>query len=251
MPSPHRHLLALMLAFVPMACDDGGGDSGDSGDSGDGDSGATVTVSGDAFNFGIDRGRVEGATITILEMPDESTTTDADGHFTFDLPAGAEATFVFDKDGFPRTYTKTFTLPPEGETLERITFQVPTDAIFNLMASVAMIEPDPGACQIASTVTRVGKSLYDEGAHGEDGATVTIEPSLPAEHGPIYFNANVFPDSDLTETSQDGGILYTNVPAGSYHIAAEKDGVEFEAVDVICDPGVLVNPSPPFGLQAL
>lgn len=213
---------------------------------------STVSVSGHAFNFGPNGGRVVGATVRILEMPDRSTTTVEDGYFEFpDLPAEAEATFVFEHEGFPVTYTKTFTLPGAGERVERVTFQVPNDGMYDLLATVAAIEPDPDTCQIASTVTRVGKSLYDAGAHGEEGATIAITPALPAEHGPIYFNASVLPERELTETSVDGGILYTNVPPGTYHIEATKDGVEFEAVDITCEAGVLVNPSPPHGLQAL
>jgi hypothetical protein len=194
---------------------------------------------------------IADATVTILELPDQQTTTDADGHWEFpELPAGAKATFVFDKAGFPRIHTKTFTLPDEG-VVERVTFQVPDDATFAALAQIVGIEPDPTKCQIASTVTRVGKSIYDEGAHGEAGATVTITPSLPAEHGPIYFNAAVIPQADLIETSEDGGVLYTNVPPGTYVLSASKDGVVFEDVTVQCEPDVLVNPSPPHGLQAL
>jgi hypothetical protein len=194
---------------------------------------------------------IDGATVTILELPDEQTTTDAAGHFVFDaLPAGAAATFVFEKDGYPRVYTKTFTLPDSG-MVERVTFQVPDDATYDALALIVGIEPDPANCQIASTVTRVGKSLYDEGAHGEAGATVTITPSLPPEQGPIYFNAQVIPQLDLTETSEDGGVLYTNVPPGTYVLSASKDGVTFEDVTVQCEADVLVNPSPPHGLQAL
>ena len=167
-----------------------------------------------------------------------------------DLPAGATATFVFEKDGYPVVYTKTFTLPDSG-TVERVTFQVPDDATYNALSLIVGITPDPTMCQIASTVTRVGKSLYDEGAHGEAGATVTIDPPLPAENGPIYFNSMVIPDPDLTETSDDGGILYTNVPVGTYTIHAVKDGVTFEDVVITCEADVLVNPSPPHGLQAL
>lgn len=228
--------------------DPGDGDPGD-GD-GDGDPGELVQVSGDAFAFGPGT-MVADATVTILELPDQQTTTDAAGHFVFEaLPAGAAATFVFDKAGYPRIHTKTFTLPDSG-AVEQVTFQAPDDATFGALGQIVGIVPDPTTCQIASTVTRVGKSLYDEGAHGEAGATVSIRPSLPAEHGPVYFNANVIPQLDLTETSDDGGVLFTNVPPGTYVLSASKQGVVFEDVTVQCEPDVLVNPSPPYGLQAL
>ena len=230
----------------------GDGDPGDgdptTGD-GDGDPTETVVVSGDAFAFGPGV-MIPDAGVTILELPERSTTTDADGHWQLELPAGATATFVFTKPGYPRLYTKTFTLPESG-AVERVTFQVPDDATFAALATIVSITPDPATCQIASTVTRVGKSIYDEGAHGEAGATVTIDPPLDPERGPIYFNAAVIPQLDLVETSEDGGVLYTNVPPGVYTLRASKDGVEFEDVVVTCEADVLVNPSPPHGLQAL
>ncbi len=206
-------------------------------------------MSGDAFAFGPAK-MVAGATVTILEFPGVSTVTDDAGHFAFEgLPAGAAATFVFSRSGYPTIYTRTFALPAEGP-LERVTFQAPDDATFAALASIVDVVPDPATCQIASTVTRVGVSLYDGVAHGEAGATVTITPSLPAEHGPVYFNANVIPQKDLVETSADGGVLYTNVPPGTYVLRASKAGVDFDEVTLRCDPDVLVNPSPPWGIQA-
>lgn len=216
--------------------------------------GATIEVSGDAFAFtlpGEDYGRIGGASISILEQPDLVITSEADGHFVFPaVPAGSTATFVMAAEGFPPAHTKTFAIPEVGP-LERVTFQIPDDELVDALAALLAIEQDPAACQIVSTVTRVGKSIYDEGAHGEAGATVTLEPAIPAEHGPVYFNAAVIPDRDLTETSLDGGVLFTNVPVGTYTMRAHKDGVTFEDVTMECAAGVLVNASPPFGLQAL
>jgi hypothetical protein len=211
----------------------------------------TAAVSGDTFVFGPSTMLPTGS-VTIRELPDASTTTDAAGHFAFEgLPPGVAATFVFEAEGYPLVSTKTFTLPEAGGLLERVTFQVPDDATYGLLATLVEIVPDPEACQIASTVTRVGKSVYDPGAHGEAGATVTIDPPVAAENGPIYFDASVIPDLELTETSEDGGVLFVNVPTGTYTLTASKTGVEFETVEIACEAGVLVNASPPNGLQAL
>lgn len=215
---------------------------------------AAIEVSGDAFAFtlpGTPYGLIDGATISILEQPELTVQSDAMGHYVFPaVPAGSEATFVIEAEGFPLARTKTFTIPDSG-SLERVTFQVPDATLFDALASLLAIEVDPAACQIVSTVTRVGKSIYDAGAHGEAGATVTLDPAIPAEHGPVYFGADVIPDRSLTETSEDGGVLYTNVPVGTYVMRAHKDGVAFEETTMKCEAGVLVNASPPYGLQAL
>jgi len=215
---------------------------------------AAIEVSGDAFAFtlpGTPYGLIDDATISILEQPELVTQSDAMGHFVLTgVPPGSEATFVIEAEGFPPARTKTFTIP-DADPLERVTFQVPDDALFDALAALLMIEVDPGACQLVTTVTRVGKSLYDEGAHGEAGATVTLEPAISAEHGPVYFGEDVVPDPSLTETTEDGGVLFHNVPVGTYVMRAQKDGVTFEDVTMKCEAGVLVNASPPYGLQAL
>lgn len=275
--------LPLSLALVSLACgadtgdatgsdagtststSDGSGSSGGAGGSGSsgtdpteagtgGTGGASVVVSGDAFAFtlpGTPYGRIADATVRVLEAPEFTTVTDASGHFEFAaLPAGLVATFTLEHPDFPPTRTRTFTLPDAG-ALERVTFQIPDLDLYAAIAGIVETELDPGACQIVSTVTRVGKSIYDAGAHGEEGATVTIEPAVPVEHGPIYFNDAVIPDKTRTETSTDGGVLLVNVPPGTYAMQAHKDGVVFEGVTMQCAAGVLVNASPPYGLQAL
>lgn len=270
---PRSHSLPLLLVLLsPVACtagpDDVTGASGTSdasstslaaSSSGAVDStgetgGAAVVVSGDAFAFtlpGTPYGLIDGATIRVLEAPEFSVVTDAQGHFEFPaLPAGSTATFTLEHDNHPPARTRTFTLPDSGE-LAQVTFQVPDNALYGAIAQILAVELDPGACQIVSTVTRVGKSIYDAGAHGEAGATVTISPALPAEQGPIYFGDDVIPDRELTETSTDGGVLFVNVPPGTYELQAHKDGVEFLSATMQCEAGVLVNASPPYGLQAL
>jgi len=123
-----------------------------------------ITVSGNAFAFP-NYERIVGAEISILEFPDKTTTTVEDGYFEFDdLPAGEQATFVIDADGFVVTQTKTFTLPEED--LERVTFQVPDNITYLGLELALGIVPSRQKCQIVTTVTMVGRSIYDEGAHG-------------------------------------------------------------------------------------
>ena len=228
----------VLVALLAGAC----------GDSDDGP-GATASVSGDAIPFNGQDRRVAGATISILEFPEKRMVTGTDGHFAFDgIPVGSEVSLVMEHPDYHLEQTGTHVVPPEG--LERVTFQAVTHDVYTALGALLGIVPDEaGACQMPTTVTRIGKSLYDPGAHGEEGATVTIDPPLPAEHGPIYFNSRVLPDRTLTETSDDGGVLYVQVPPGEYVMTAHKPGAEFRQVKFKCRPGVLVNASPPWGLQ--
>lgn len=229
---------AALLALSTLAC--GAGTS------------AVAAVSGNAFDFSAEGGRVAGATITILELPGVSAQTDAEGGFSFpDLEVGSELTFVLDHPDFAPIQTGTFRLPPEG--LSRVTFQAPSHDMFAFMATLAGIQPDPERCQLASTVTRYGGSLYGPGgSHGESGATVDSAPPISDRFGPIYFglydSGLIYPDRGLTETSEDGGVLFLNVPVGEYTLSAHKEGVVFSQVELECRPGMLVNASPPWGL---
>lgn len=235
-PLPQPVLVLTLLAMLLAAC-------------GESDLPALVSVSGDAIPFlEVPDGRIAGATVSILEQPDRHSVTGTDGHFHFDgLEEGSEVTFVMDHPEFFPIQTASITLGPEGA--ERVTFQAVQYAVYDAFANLLDIVPDPTRCQMVTTVTRKGKSIYDPGAHGEEGATVTLDPPLPAEHGPIYFNSSVLPQRDLTETSDDGGVLFIQVPPGEYTWTAHKPGVVFSQVKMKCRAGWLVNASPPWGLQ--
>ena len=211
-----------------------------------------ASVQGDAIPFdkGPD-GRISGATVSILEFPDMQVVTAADGRFKFDgLPVGADITLVLEHPDYHPIQTGTHVLPDEG--LERLTFQAVSHGIYEALAAIVEVTPDDTKyCQMVTTVTRVGKSIYDAGAHGEAGVVVTLDPPLPAENGPVYFNAMVIPDKSLTETSDDGGVLFSQVPPGDYRWTASKAGATFREVRMKCRIGYLINASPPWGLQRL
>ncbi len=177
---------------------------------------APVSVSGFATPFHLPPdGRIDGAEVWILEHPEMRMTTGPDGFFSFeDLRVGEEVTLVMEHPDYTAIQTGTITLGPEGA--ERVTFQAVVPQIYEAFASLIDTEPDPEKCQMVTTVTRVGKSILDSGSHGEAGATVTIDPLLSEDHGPIYFNSRVLPDRSLAETSNDGGVLYVNVDPGEY-----------------------------------
>lgn len=212
---------------------------------------ATTTVSGDAFDFsvGITAG-IARAHVFVLEDPTLTATTDAMGHFVIaGVPIGSDASLVMQHPDFILIQTATIAVPAAG--LTRVTFQAVTPAVRDALATSLGLTIDPLACQMVTTVTRIGRSVYDMGAHGESMTTVTLAPALPASSGPIYFNAMVFPDRSLSQTSDDGGVLFTNVPVGTYTWTATKAGATFAPVRMRCRAGVLVNAAPPWGLQRL
>lgn len=209
-----------------------------------------VRLSGDAIPFDNGpNGRIEGADVSLVEHPERHVTTGADGHFVFDgLDEGSEATVVLSHPDYHAIQTGTIKLGPKG--VDRVTFQAVVFDIWNILATLLNVVPDDAhLCQMVTTVTRVGKSIYDAGAHGEDGVTVTLDPPLAADHGPIYFNSSVLPDRTLTQTSDDGGVLFIQVPPGEYTWTAHKAGAVFSRIKMKCRVGFLVNASPPKGLQ--
>ncbi len=213
--------------------------------------GGSATVSGIAapFNDAVE-GRIEGATISILEHPERSMVTGADGRFAFEgMTAGEEVTLVLEHPDYPLIQTGTHLVPAEG--IDDLTFQVPTKPTYDLLASVVMITPEDTKCQLVTTITRKGGTILAPGAHGEAGVTVTSEPAIPAESGPIYFNSAVIPDRTLTESSDDGGVLFTNVEPGEYVWSGHKAGATLGDVKLKCRAGLLVNASPPRGMNVL
>ncbi len=211
--------------------------------------GFPVTLSGNAIVFNGSDDRVEGASVWILEHPDRSVITDAAGYFEFpDLREGEEITLVLEHPDYHPIQNGTVRLGATGASL--VTFQAVPWAIYDALAGLLGIVPDEvNACQMVTTVTRVGKSLYDPGAHGEVGAKVKIDPPVSPDHGPIYFNSSVLPQPGRPNTSDDGGVLYVQMPPGEYLWSAHKGLAVFTRIKSTCRAGLLVNASPPWGLQ--
>jgi hypothetical protein len=244
----------------------------------------TVSVSGIAWGFtlpgqgGYDL--ISNAAISVLETPELSATTNAQGEFTIDgIPVGSQATFVMEHDTYPLTYTKTHTIPDRD--IDDLTFQVPNNGLYSVIEIQLGIVSDPEKCQMVSTFTRVGRTIGDEGHHGQAGAIMTIDAPESASFtdGPIYFGDNVVPDRSRTYSSLDGGVLIINADPGDYTLTAscvddpdqmeafleeyppetypeedlrcQTEDVEFEAVLMKCRAGVFLNASPSYGLQAL
>jgi hypothetical protein len=67
----------------------------------------------------------------------------------------------------------------------------------------------------------------------------------------VYFNESVIPDRSRTETSGDGGIIWTEVPAGTYRGIATSPSTRFASFLATCEPGRIVNANPPWGAYEL
>jgi hypothetical protein len=157
-------------------------------------------------------------------------------------------------EGYHGIYLQTFST--HRRTLRRVNFQIPTDRTYMALAALLHVQldrnGDPRYCAIVSTVsTRAISDLTFRqfiayGAHGVPGATAAASPSLGS---PIYFNDNVIPDPSLTETSTDGGVIWTEVRRGTYRVRAQHPSRRFSSFVASCRNGRIVNANPPWGLN--
>jgi len=170
------------------------------------------------------------------------------------VPNHARVTPYVTAAGYHTIYLQTFTTA--GEDLANVNFQTPTDAVYGALAALLNVPVDaagnPKRCAIVSTfstrdVRDLGYAgLMAYGAHGVPGAAATARPVLPP---PTYFNAQVIPDPAQQLSSQDGGVLWVDVPTGVYTIRAHKPGTRFAGFVATCRPGRIVNANPPWGLH--
>jgi hypothetical protein len=213
---------------------------------------AIVAVEGDvlAFLTEVEGPRIAGATVSILEHPEMRVTTGDDAHFRFEgLLEGTDVTLLVEHPDIKTTQTATITLGPQG--IHPFSVQVVPTTIFNaLSALVPMPVEEDKYCVIASTVARMGGSLYVRLRQGAPDVQVALEPAVPAESGPIYFDEDVLPAIMQPATSIDGGVLFYRVPPGDYVMNATRADTVFNKVRFQCRAGIVVNAGPPMGLLA-
>ena len=213
---------------------------------------AQVTVEGDvlAFMSEVQGARISGATVSILERPDLSVVTGDDAHFRFEgLDEGSDVTLVVEHPDFKTTQSATVRLGSNG--VHPFSIQVVPTTIFTLLSGLVPLPLEEDQhCVIATTVARMGGSLYVYLRQGAEGAAVTLDPPVPAESGPIYFDESVLPDPEQASTSIDGGVLFYRVTPGDYVMTATREGTVFNDVRFQCRAGLVVNAGPPLGLLA-
>ena len=217
--------------------------------------GHRVLIRGTAYSFD-NQDPVAGALIGARGAPGATAISDARGHYRLHVPVGRKVTPYIQAEGYHGIFLQTFTT--HHRTLRRVNFQIPTERTFFALAALLHVQLDPDGnlsrCAIVSTVnTRNVRHLTFRqfvayGAHGVAGATAATVPSLG---GPIYFNENVIPDPSLTETSIDGGVIWTEVPPGTYTVRAKHPTKRFASFTASCRNGRVVNANPPWGLHEL
>lgn len=268
----HR-LLLLALPVLTLACSDDGDSAGSSAaptntaaatteaptTAAPTTVAATAHIRGTAYTFNTPD-PIAGATIKAEELPDVSTVTAADGSYDLEVPAGSTVTLYIEAEGHHTIHVQTFTLDADhdGTELDGVNFQTPNDAIYealkSLIAGYTGKDPFEGGCVIVTTVgdARMVGMSFDEfinfHPHGVAGATANIDPALAT---PIYFNDSVIPDKEQTTTSGDGGVLWPNVPVGTYTLSATHPTVQFTTANVRCEDGWVVNANPVWGLHAI
>ena len=193
-----------------------------------------VVMRGTAYQFNATP-VIAGASIRVLELPSAHATTRSDGSYALTVPNRATVTPYIVAPGYHTIYLQTFRTA--GQDLRNVNFQTPTDDVYSALTSLLNVPLDANGdvaqCAVVSTFNTRNvrdldyKAFRAYGAHGVAGATAFTLPPLPP---PTYFNAQVIPDPGQPVSSDDGGVVWAGVPAGTYRIGAHAPGTAFAIV---------------------
>ena len=195
--------------------------------------------------------------IRVRERPRLSAVTDANGDYVLEVPDDTTVTpYIDPPEGYNEIDLQTF--HTRGDDIVNANFQTPADLEYNALAALLDVPfgPDgrPLECVIVTTASARNvrdvdyQTFWDRTPHGVAGATSVEFPELT---GPTYFNEFVIPDPSESSTSEDGGIIWTGVPAGTYRIATLSPTTRFASFLATCEPGRVVNANPPWGAYEL
>lgn len=218
----------------------------------------TVSISGRAYAFNHMDTFLAGSTIKVRELPGLEATANASGDYSLEVPDDTNVTPYIDPPaGYNEVDLQTF--HPRGEDIVNANFQTPADAEYAGLAAILSVPIDeatgrPEECAIVTTASARNvrgvdyETFHERTPHGVPGATSEESPALD---GPTYFNEFVIPDASQTETSEDGGIVWTEVPAGTYRIETSSPDTRFASFLATCRNGRIVNANPPWGAYEL
>ena len=229
--------------------------------------GKTVTISGKAYRFNHMDTPIPGATIKVRELPKISATTDANGDYELDVPNDSNVTpYILSGSIPPGTdpanehYNEIDlqTFHPRGKDIVNANIQTPTDFEYGALKAILSVPASedgrPEQCAIVTTSSARNvrgvdyQTFWDRTPHGVAGATSLSVPAIP---GPTYFNEFVIPDKSKTSSSEDGGIIWEIVPAGTYRIMTSHPTTRFASFLATCEDGRIINANPPWGAYEL
>ncbi|MFC0597633.1 hypothetical protein [Streptomyces palmae] len=215
---------------------------------------SSVILGGVAYSFTTGK-PIPHARIAVEETG-AAVESDDNGRWSLDVPVGSDATVHITKLGWYPMYTQTFRNVQQD--IPDVFLQTPdlatTAGLWALVAVQTGKDPFSGGCVIVSTVVdkrAVGMSfeeLMGFAPHGVPGATASASPAL---RGPLYFNDSVLPDISLSQTSTDGGVMWTNVPTGTYTFHAAHPTEKFAPFTATCKDHRFINASPAHGLHGI
>lgn len=223
---------------------------------------------GDEYNPKGDR-NIGGGTITNLQTG-EKYKTGNDGYAKIHAIPGSKLTLLFNKKGYSKVQSGTVVVPEEGLVGDEneMTLQVPSKLLGDVLVG-AVGKPRHGCSHIVTTIQALGKSLHEDDGEPKARAFLIDNASGKKREADIYLGMNSKGQTDflpeftaewieniapkLAEmldsdyTSEDGGVIWKNVPVGNYSIIAEKTDIEFtkSSVDVFKNSPAIINVSPP------
>lgn len=215
----------------------------------------TVHLRGTVYTFD-NQEPIAGATVRVEEVAGAVATSGTDGSYDLEVPDGTRVTPFVEAAGHHGIDLQTFTT--QGADLGHVNFQIPTTGTYGALAGLLNVPLDasgnPAQCVVVSTFSTVNvrDATFDQfvayGAHGVAGATASATPALP---NPTYFNESVIPDPSQTQSSNDGGVIWTGVPDGVYRFHASHPSTRFADFVATCEAGRLVNANPQQGFYEL
>jgi hypothetical protein len=214
-----------------------------------------VTVKGYTVEYFVPKPNVKllaGTKISVAEYPKLKTVSKADGSFSIKVPAKAKVTLVA---AAPDHLVTSSSTRVRSEKDGHLTFYLPTLALTRGLSALLTIPLN--ADQTASKACVIGLNVVNKSAAnykyttpqqdaaapslGLPGAAVRMSPSLGYWGQPFYFDLGGIPDQNLTSTGANGGLLFANVPAGTYKVSASKAGSKFDPFTATCKPGRFVG----------
>ena len=99
-----------------------------------------IHVRGTVYTFD-DQTPIAGATVRVAELPGLSAQTRPDGDYDLLVSDGTRFTPYADAVGHHRIYLQTYV--SQGEDLQRVNFQMPSDAAYNGLAAILSVRATP------------------------------------------------------------------------------------------------------------